>query len=623
MKYLLTLLMLCAFYLTAAAQVYINEVDYDQAGTDASEFLELVGPSGGSLDGYTVELVNGSSSGTGAVYNTIDLAGLSIPDDQVSGFGFFVIGPAGFTNVDLTPSGWTTNQIQNGAPDGILLKLNGTVVDGISYEGDCSTVNSDFTSGMAITAIDPNNSDTLSIGRLGLGFDNSNQDQYFAQDVHTNSPGEINTAHGQVLGGDPPPTISGIVRSPFIPAADEDLVITAEINDDSDITLAQVRYTLNEGDTMNVTMSNGGAGTSYSGTIPASVYNDGDRLSYFIYAEDDAPQGVASGSSALFTGNTDLDALHSADSDGVLLYIGYGAQVTGTATVSRDVFSTTNLDVYMQDDTHGINVFAFGLDPGVVFSADNSYTVQGEVDQFSGKTEIVPLDPLTDITENGPGTVTNIPTLTISAFLAAAEDYEGRLVIIENVTNTGNGDAWPDTLGSFSRNIEISDDGGTSILTMRIDSDTDIIGTPEPNWPVTVRGIFTQFDTSLPYTDGYQLLPRAIDDIAVSTAISDDNGTIKVDRFVLHANYPNPFNPVTTLSFDVPAGAENNQVTLTIFNTLGQEVNMLVNRKFAAGNYEVSWDGSSQTGEIVPSGIYFAVLKAGEVRLTQRMVLIK
>lgn len=192
---LLALTIICASGLSAQ-DVYINEVDYDQPGTDNAEFIELVGLGGTSLDGYEIILVNGAN---GAEYNSITLDGFFIPDDDINGFGFFVIGPlTGVANVDYTPTNWDTDEIQNGGSDGILLKLNGLVVDGISYEGVISN-NSDFTSGMAISATENNSEPNLSLGRILLGFDDSNQDQFFSASAASPSPGLVNTSHGQTV----------------------------------------------------------------------------------------------------------------------------------------------------------------------------------------------------------------------------------------------------------------------------------------------------------------------------------------------------------------------------------------------------------------------------------------
>lgn len=607
------LCLLVAFSLSA--QIYINEVDYDQPGTDDAEFIELVGPDGASLDGYAIVLVNGFN---GTVYDSLDLTGRVIPNDNINGYGFFVVGAATVPNVDSIPPSWT---IQNGSPDGILLKLNGVVVDGFSYEGEI-TNNPDFTTGMAINADENNNVPNLSIGRIILGFDDTNQNQYFAQNAEAPSPGEINTAHGQVLGGDPPPVIFNITRTPFIPNANENTTVSADITDDSDVVAAELRYIINGGAMQTVAMTNI-SGDTWSADIPESAYNDGDRVGFWIWAQDDAPQTSESDTVFFFSGTTPIADLHPVDADGVLLYRGYDARITGVSTVDNGTFSTTSLDVYMQDATGGINVFSFSIDTSFSFIAGNNYTVIGEVDQFNGKTEIIPRDA-SDIVDLGPGTPATPAVRTIAELLAAAETYEGMLVAILQVSPTGGGDPWP--AQGISANIEISDDGGTNVLIMRIDQDTDIDGSPEPNWPVNIAGIFNQFDTSLPYTGDYQILPRSTDDIDITVGIKPVPGAQLPEQFSLHQNYPNPFNPETVLRFDVPAGTSlqsGEKVQLDIYNLLGQRVATLVDEPLPAGSYEITWNATTNNGRELAGGVYFGVLKANQMQKTIKMVLVK
>jgi predicted extracellular nuclease/methionine-rich copper-binding protein CopC len=112
--------------------VVINEVDYDQPSTDTAEFLELKNISSHAvdLDPYTVELVNGNLGGA-VVYATIALPAASLPAGD-----WYVIcaDPASTPNCDLDVSP-DSNLIQNGSPDAIGLKVNGVLVDALSYEG--------------------------------------------------------------------------------------------------------------------------------------------------------------------------------------------------------------------------------------------------------------------------------------------------------------------------------------------------------------------------------------------------------------------------------------------------------------------------------------------------------
>ncbi len=92
------------------------------------------------------------------------------------------------------------------------------------------------------------------------------------------------------------------------------------------------------------------------------------------------------------------------------------------------------------------------------------------------------------------------------------------------------------------------------------------------------------------------------------------------DEFTLGQNYPNPFNPTTTIKFDLPARA---QVSLSVYNVLGQKVTTLVNETLPAGRYETEWDGSSDGGVEVASGIYFYRLHTEQFTQTKKMILLK
>jgi len=91
-------------------------------------------------------------------------------------------------------------------------------------------------------------------------------------------------------------------------------------------------------------------------------------------------------------------------------------------------------------------------------------------------------------------------------------------------------------------------------------------------------------------------------------------------RCELSNNYPNPFNPVTHISFSLPTKSE---VTLSVFNILGQQVKTLASGAFEAGRHEIVWDGTNEAGEHVTSGIYLYRLEAGDFLETKKMVLLK
>jgi hypothetical protein len=90
--------------------------------------------------------------------------------------------------------------------------------------------------------------------------------------------------------------------------------------------------------------------------------------------------------------------------------------------------------------------------------------------------------------------------------------------------------------------------------------------------------------------------------------------------FALHQNSPNPFNPITTIRFDLPVSAD---VTLSVYGVKGQRVRILLNGQMTAGRKSVKWDGRSDTGTAVASGVYFYRLSAGEFMETRKMILIR
>ncbi len=96
-------------------------------------------------------------------------------------------------------------------------------------------------------------------------------------------------------------------------------------------------------------------------------------------------------------------------------------------------------------------------------------------------------------------------------------------------------------------------------------------------------------------------------------------------RFILptefsSAVYPNPFNPRTTISYDLPSDAT---VSVVIYDAIGQEIRQLVSQHYTAGRYSVQWDAKDFMGRSVGSGVYIAKIKAGPNTAIQKMLLLK
>jgi hypothetical protein len=92
------------------------------------------------------------------------------------------------------------------------------------------------------------------------------------------------------------------------------------------------------------------------------------------------------------------------------------------------------------------------------------------------------------------------------------------------------------------------------------------------------------------------------------------------DVFHLISNYPNPFNPTTSILFQL---SQTTQASLEIFDAQGRWISSLVNEQLSAGSYQKTWSGTNSLGMLQPSGIYFAVLKAGSGQSVIKMNLLK
>lgn len=147
---------------------------------------------------------------------------------------------------------------------------------------------------------------------------------------------------------------------------------------------------------------------------------------------------------------------------------------------------------------------------------------------------------------------------------------------------------------------------------------------------------YTSFDVPISYNSGevpdtawivISLIDTLSSTVTGSIALIDDlelsgsatgivgNGNAVVSQYILEQNFPNPFNPSTTIEFFLP---ETVPVQLTIFNQLGEQVASLINHNLLAGVHRFEW----QAGDL-PSGIYYYKLNAGNFSNTKKLILLK
>jgi len=119
--------------------------------------------------------------------------------------------------------------------------------------------------------------------------------------------------------------------------------------------------------------------------------------------------------------------------------------------------------------------------------------------------------------------------------------------------------------------------------------------------------------------NGYDITIVSGDEQYVSDMITNLLEAIPAE-YSLSQNYPNPFNPTTKIDFSLP---RSDDVTVTIYNLMGQQIKVLLNSNLEYGYHTVTWNGLDQLGRPVASGVYFSELRTRNFRKTKKMLLLK
>ncbi len=211
--------------------------------------------------------------------------------------------------------------------------------------------------------------------------------------------------------------------------------------------------------------------------------------------------------------------LHQNDGMGIPgpTYIkGTPVTVSGIVTSPDSVWNTYSTSVCIQDETGGINVYVSGgLNQGLHFALGDSVTFSGYVAQYQGLTEIDSSFSVVSLVTHATGRPVPAPLVLTCAEVNSTyqmdntEPNESRLIRINSVELVSG--SWPVTPSTSNVTLQISD--GTATTTLYIDMDSGANGTPEPVGYFDVIGILKQYDTSMPYYSGYEIVPRFASDI--------------------------------------------------------------------------------------------------------------
>ncbi len=537
--------------------VFINEIHYDNSGTDEGEGVEVAGLAGTDLTGWQLVPYNGNGGGA---YSTLTLSG-TIPDQQ-----------AGFGTIFFPISG-----LQNGAPDGVaLVDAAGNVIQFLSYEGTFAATNGPAT-GLTSTDIGVEEGGSTPVGfSLQLTGTGSAYEDFTWAAENTATYSAVN--NGQV----------------FLPL--QDIVFINEIHYDNDgadtgeaIEVAGRAGTDISG--WSLVLYNGNNGAPYNTTGLTGIIPDQNNGFGFVSVtypangiQNGAPDGVAlvnadgevvqflsyEGTFTAVGGPADgLESTNIGVEEASTTAIGYSLQLTGTGFTYEDFTwsepinstfgainasqdfggGTTNPEpvepqevtiaearglplgtpvivngtltatdqlggpAFIQDGTGGIALFDYQVQAEDAFSIGDSIQVTASIGAFNQQVQLI---EVTNMESFGAATQPIAPVQVTIAELNSA--LEGQLVTIPNASFTDiRGLLFPES------NYTIKD--GTATIDLRIDGDVEsLVGREVPDNTVNMTGVVGSFRGTL------QLLPRFIEDLPGTTPYEPAGTEIPISR---------------------------------------------------------------------------------------------
>jgi hypothetical protein len=209
----------------------------------------------------------------------------------------------------------------------------------------------------------------------------------------------------------------------------------------------------------------------------------------------------------------------------------------------------------------------------------------------------------------------NLPTQAAGNFDVAMIDPRSILLNGRVPVSEGSNQILPEYPGFYGRVLRVGFDKREAMLSL--DLGDKGLSSGDPVYRVTVKGRILKSEC---WFYGFTFIKVKGEEPTKLPYATPKTQHQTPDAFGLFQNHPNPFNPETEISYNLP---HDSYVTLTIFNIVGQEVKTLVDGFQDAGHKSIRWDGKDNDGNKVSSGIYFYRIQAGEYSQTKRMVLLK
>jgi hypothetical protein len=437
-----------------------------------------------------------------------------------------------------------------------------------------------------------------------------------------------------------PPAISSIRRDIAEVMTNQAVNISASIVDlDGTVDSAKLFYRVDNGSFNMINLTTSGSDI-YTGTIPG-VNSDSALVDYYVWAKDNEgneskipPNPDTSPQYFYLVLNRNVtiqDVQYNPFGSDISGYNGYYVTLNGIVTADTSDFPGTGATAYQIYMQNGSGPWS-GIRLGTRGSLSNQVSALAKGDNITftgyvwdGSTtptfNVTRIDSATNLTVNSQNNP--LPDFEILSTGdiglegngdPVKEQWESVLVKYLDVTVTAeNADPLPNNYGEML----VDDNSGDTRVELE-DGFHSYHNLSDPTRPNYIRtgNIFEELSGVMYYSFGnYKLVPRNDNDFV--GWITDVNEVDQLpDEFGLFQNHPNPFNPSTIINYNLPVQAN---VTLKIFNILGQELKTLIDNEIvSAGKHEVSFNANG-----LPTGIYIYNLQANDFVQSKKMILLK
>lgn len=565
----LSLLFTITMFVASYAQIIITEIMYNppESGNDSLEYLELYNNSATSVDisgwnftqGVTHVFPPGTMMPAGSY---ISLAKKISAFQSVFGFA---------------PTLWDNGALTNSPGEDIELSdANGNVIDYVDYQNSAPWPIEANGNGSSLVLCDYNGDNSLASNWIAA----------------TTGTGVIINGK-EVLGN--PNADSGCQGGGSIVANPDDFA--APTGQTTIMTVLTNDLFLGTITSLNITsVPSNGTATVVGNTIsytPNQGFCGQDQLEYEVCNASSCGSALVDievrcypiRSIASVTGETIDGIADSLDLACTVQGVVYGVNLRPLTGSNATVLFTL-----IDAQGNGISVSSLNSDFGYTVQEKDNVTVRGVIQQYNGSTEIHPDTIIKNSANNG--------LLAPMVVVTHSEDTESKLIRINNLRLVDDAE-WTTGVGSSGFNARaVSNDNPLDTILIRIDRDVEAYDAPVPPQPFNLTGIGGQFDTSVPYTAGYQVLPRYNPDISTLVGIRE------VDFSHLVTLSPNPARRI--LVIDMEAAFDR----VTILTPRGRTVKTLINPD-SSHKVDVS---------LLSAGTYFIRFEKGTESWTARFV---